>query len=190
MSFKRKERGGIALTHTGAFTPTHLDLDTVKAVLSEYKIHNADINLREDSTVDELIDVIEGNRVYIPALYVLNKIDQLTLEELELLDRIPHYVPISAGLEWNLDDLLDKMWEYLDLQRIYTKPKGQIPDYDAPVVMRQGASIEDFCNKLHRSIMRQFKYASVWGASVKHNPQKCGASHLLQDEDVVQIVKK
>ncbi|PRP83477.1 hypothetical protein PROFUN_04351 [Planoprotostelium fungivorum] len=190
MSFKRKERGGIALTHVGNFTPTHLDQDTVKAVLSEYKIHNADIILRENSTVDELIDVIEGNRIYVPCLYVLNKIDQLTLEELQLLDKIPHYVPISAGLEWNLDELLDKIWEYLDLQRIYTKPKGQIPDYEAPVVMRRDCTVEDFCNKIHRTILRQFKYAAVWGASVKFNPQKCGKDHVLQDEDVVQIIKK
>lgn len=62
MSFKKKEKGGINLTHLGSFTPTHLDLETVRAVLSEYKIHNADINLREDCTVDDLIDVIEGNR--------------------------------------------------------------------------------------------------------------------------------
>ena len=40
-----------------------LDHDTVKAVLAEYKIHNADINVRCDKvTVDMLIDVIEGNR--------------------------------------------------------------------------------------------------------------------------------
>ncbi len=43
-----------------------------------------------------LIDVIEGNRVYIPCLYVVNKIDAITMEELEILDRIPNYVPISA----------------------------------------------------------------------------------------------
>lgn len=62
MSFKRKDKGGITFTHTGSFTPSHLDTDTVKAILNEYKIHNADINIREDSTVDDLIDVIEGNR--------------------------------------------------------------------------------------------------------------------------------
>jgi len=190
LSFRKKEKGGINLTHTGAFTPTHLDLDTCRAVLGEYKLHNADIDLRYDATVDDLIDVIEGNRVYIPALYVLNKIDQLSLEELDLLDRIPHYVPISAHLEWNLDALLEKMWEYLDLVRIYTKPKGQIPDYNAPVVMRRHSSVEDFCNKLHKSILRQFKYASVWGSSVKHNPQRVGKEHILEDEDVVQIIKK
>jgi ribosome-interacting GTPase 1 len=56
--------------------------------LSEYKIHNADITLKEDSTVDDLIDVVEGNRVYMPGLYVLNKIDAISLEELDLLDRV------------------------------------------------------------------------------------------------------
>jgi hypothetical protein len=43
-------------------TPTHLDVETVKAILSEYKIHNADVCLRCNATADELIDVIEGNR--------------------------------------------------------------------------------------------------------------------------------
>lgn len=35
------------------------------------------------------------SRVYVPALYVVNKIDQITLEELEVMDRLPHYVPVS-----------------------------------------------------------------------------------------------
>lgn len=37
----------------------------------------------------------------------------------KLIFRIPHYVPISAHLEWNMDGLLDSMWEYLDLIRVY-----------------------------------------------------------------------
>lgn len=41
---------------------TELDLDTVKTILSEYKIHNADITLKYDATADDLIDVVEGNR--------------------------------------------------------------------------------------------------------------------------------
>ena len=32
--------------------------------------------------------------------------------------------------------------------------------------------------------------AVVWGTSVKHNPQRVGKDHVLNDEDVVQIVKK
>jgi len=57
--------------------------------------------------------------VYIPAIFVLNKIDTITIEELDLLSRVPHYVPISAKDEWNFDDLLEKIWTYLDMLRMY-----------------------------------------------------------------------
>lgn len=84
--------------------------------------------------------------------------DQISIEELDVIYKIPHCVPISAHHKWNFDDLLEKMWEYLKLIRIYTKPKGQLPDYNAPVVLHADrTSIEDFCNKLHRSIVKEFK---------------------------------
>jgi len=187
--FKRKEKGGINLQ--SLVTQSELDLDLVKTILSEYRIHNADIIIRYDATADDLIDVVEGNRVYIPVIYVLNKIDQISIEELDIINKVPHAVPISAHHKWNFDDLLAKMWEYLALTRIYTKPKGQLPDYEAPVVLQTDhRTIEDFCNSLHKSIIRDFKHALVWGTSVKYSPQKVGKDHVLNDEDVVQIVKK
>lgn len=189
ITVKRKEKGGINLTCV--VQQSILDADLVKSIMSEFRISNADVTLREDATEDDLIDVIEGNRVYIPCIYVLNKIDQISIEELDIIYKIPHCVPISAHHKWNFDDLLEKIWNYLALTRIYTKPKGQLPDYTAPVVLQTGrTSIENFCDNIHKSIMAQFKYALVWGASVKHQPQKVGKEHELIDEDVVQIVKK
>eukprot|EP01095_Lingulamoeba_sp_RSL-Kostka_P007640 TRINITY_DN2452_c0_g1_i1.p1 TRINITY_DN2452_c0_g1~~TRINITY_DN2452_c0_g1_i1.p1 ORF type:complete len:367 (-),score=127.38 TRINITY_DN2452_c0_g1_i1:36-1136(-) len=189
INFNRKDKGGINYSTT--CEQSELDLDIIKSICSEYRITCADICLRDDSTADDLIDVIEGNRAYIPCLYILNKIDQLTLEELEILDQIEYNVPISAHLEWNLDELLDKMWKYLDLFRVYTKPKGQVPDYNAPVVMRRSRpSVEDFCNRIHSAVAKQLKYALVWGSSAKHHPQRVGLSHILEDEDVIQLIKR
>jgi len=187
--FKKKEKGGLNLQ---TMVPqTELDVDLVKTILSEYKIHNADITLRYDATADDLIDVVEGNRTYIPCIYLLNKIDQISIEELDIICKIPHTVPISAHHKWNYDSLLEKMWDYLQLVRIYTKPKGQLPDYENPVVLQTDrCSVEDFCDKIHRSIIKELKYAIVWGTSVKHQPQRVGKEHILHDEDVVQIVKK
>lgn len=57
-----------------------------------------------DATIDDLIDVLEAkSRSYIPVIYVLNKIDAISIEELDLLYRIPHAVPISSEHGWNID---------------------------------------------------------------------------------------
>ena len=47
--------------------------------------------------------------------------------------------------------------------------------------------VEDFCNRIHKGIIKQFKYALVWGTSVKHRPQKVGKEHVLHDEDIIQV---
>lgn len=63
----------------------------------------------------------------------------------------PHYVPVCAYLEWNLDGLVEMVWDYLDLQRVYTKPKGRLPDFGDPVVLRRDrATVEDFANRIHK----------------------------------------
>jgi small GTP-binding protein len=186
---KKKDKGGIGISKMVDLS--RLDDDLITSILKEYKMSNCDVTFRCDATEDDLIDAIEGNRKYIPCLYVLNKIDAITMEELEIIDKIPHYIPICAQLEWNLDELMERVWEYLDLLRIYTKPKGQIPDYNAPVIIpRLRNTIEDFCNRIHKSMIKNFKHALCWGTSVKYNPQKVGKDHKLMDEDVVQIVKK
>lgn len=185
ITIKRKDKGGVNVVKSMGLELTHMSVETVQAICKEYKLSNADIYFRQDATMDELIDVIEGNRIYVPCIYVLNKIDQISIEELDIIDRCPHYVPISAKDEWNFDELMEKIWEYLDLIRIYTKPKGQIPDYDAPVIIKSGATIADFCNNIHKGLLKEFKHAQVWGTSAKHNPQIVGKDHVLDDEDVV-----
>ncbi|AJO92574.1 AHL_G0000400.mRNA.1.CDS.1 [Saccharomyces cerevisiae] len=187
---KKKEKGGISITNTVPMT--HLGNDEIRAVMSEYRINSAEIAFRCDATVDDLIDVLEASsRRYMPAVYVLNKIDSLSIEELELLYRIPNAVPISSGQDWNLDELLQVMWDRLNLVRIYTKPKGQIPDFTDPVVLRSDrCSVKDFCNQIHKSLVDDFRNALVYGSSVKHQPQYVGLNHILEDEDVVTILKK
>jgi small GTP-binding protein len=187
----RKAKGGVA--YRSMFPQAKLDEATVRAICSEYRLHNADITIRQPNcTVDDFIDVIEGNRIYMPALYVMNKIDAISIEELDLLDRVPNYVMVSAKDGWGLDDLLERIWSGVGMLRIYTKPRGRAVDYEAPVILQSSdtkRTIEAFCNRIHRGLLKSLKYAWVWGASVRHQPQRVGKDHVLEDEDVVQIVK-
>lgn len=124
ITIKRKEKGGVNIMKAQNLEMTKMCDDTINSICHEYRISNADIVIRCNASADDLIDVIEGNRVYTPCIYVLNKIDMISIEELDLLDRVPHYVAVSAKDEWNFDELMEKIWDYLDLIRIYTKPKG------------------------------------------------------------------
>ena len=86
---------------------------------------------------------------------------------------------------------MEEIWDRCNMIRVYTKPQGQIPDYEEPVILHsENPTVEEFCNRLHKSIMLEFNFAWVWGKSAKHQPQRCGKDHVLQDEDIVQIVKK
>ncbi|KAJ2239934.1 GTP-binding protein rbg1, partial [Coemansia sp. RSA 455] len=58
--FRKKDKGGINMTSTVPLT--NIDQDVVRSVLSEYRIASADVSFRCDATVDDFIDVIEGNR--------------------------------------------------------------------------------------------------------------------------------
>lgn len=109
------------------------------------------------------------------------KIDAISIEELDLLYKIPSSVPVSARDWLNVDELIEMMWDKLNLVRIYTKPRGKQPDYSSPVVLRRGkSSVEDFCNNIHKDISKQLKYAMVFGSSVKHTRgQKVGLEHTL-----------
>lgn len=107
--FRKKDKGGISITNTVPLS--HIDHDEIKAVMNEYKISSADIAIRCDATIDDLIDVLEAkSRSYIPVIYALNKIDAISIEELDLLYRIPNACPISSEHGWNIDELLDQMF--------------------------------------------------------------------------------
>mmetsp|Transcript_14583 Transcript_14583/g.21528 ORF Transcript_14583/g.21528 Transcript_14583/m.21528 type:complete len:266 (-) Transcript_14583:388-1185(-) len=191
VKFTKREAGGLNYQEI-AHQTKGMSIDAARLILKEYKISCAEVILRDDITVDQFIDIIEGNRAYIPVLYVFNKIDSLTIEELDILDQMPNYVPISSQHKWNLEELLEEIWNQCNMLRIYTKPRGQMPDYDEPVIMHseRNPTIEEFCNRLHKDIINSFSHALVWGKSAKHQPQRCGKDHVLQDEDIVQLCKK
>lgn len=187
----RKMQGGVSIIYPqdkGQISDALLDKELVKSVLAEYRLNNAEVRIKRGD-IDDLIDAIEGNRIFLPCLFLLNKIDELTIPELDVISRLNHSVVISSKYFWNIDNMLAKMWEYLNLIRVYPKPKGK--PVDDPVVIKAGKTkVEDFCACIHKSLVLKFKFALVWGSSVKYSPMKVGKEHVLKDGDVIQIIKR
>jgi small GTP-binding protein len=186
----KKGHGGITVNTTMPLT--RLTKPFIKSIASEFVI-NADVTVREDLTEDQLIDSFSQNRVYVPALVVINKMDLVPSELLKntitkLRAKKLSVVAISAADHENLDELREQIFVHLRLIRIYLKPVGKKPDYRQPMILRQGQTVADACRHIHRDMARHFRYATVWGPSAKHAGQKVGLDHTLKDQDVLTIV--
>ncbi|KAJ3277369.1 Developmentally-regulated GTP-binding protein 2, partial [Blyttiomyces sp. JEL0837] len=170
--FKVKKGGGISFNATCKLTM--LSERMVYQILHSYKIHNAEVLIREDHTVDEFIDVILGNRKYIRCVYCYNKIDQISIEEVDKLARQPYTAVISCESDLNMDSLVGYLWKNLELIRVYTKKKGEYPDFEGGLIMKKNSTVLDVCRNVHKSLVDEFSYALLWGTSTKHSPQRVG----------------
>ena len=186
----RKGQGGLTINTTGKLS--HLNEDLIKTIASEFII-NGDIIVRGNITEDQLIDSFSQNRIYVPALAMINKIDLIDKTRLKktiknIKTRDLSAIAISAKNGAGMDEVRDKIFTRLKLKRIYMKPVGDETDYDEPLILKEGDKVEVACKKLHRDFEKKFRYAMVWGPSAKHAGQKVGLDHELCDEDVLTIV--
>lgn len=196
LSITKTKTGG--LKYNSTCKVTELTRDVVYSILQQYKMFNVDVIIHEDASIDDFIDVLEEEgaapRKYCRCIYVYNKIDMLSVQQVDEIARQPHSVVISVNKNLNMDGLLERVWQELDLKRVYTKKKGMFPDFADPLVMTaqrgdKTATVENAVTMLHKSLLDDFKAGLVWGSSVRCSPQVCGLKHQLQDEDVMQIMK-
>ncbi len=186
---EKTKGGGVLIEAQRRRTP---DKRTVTKILNEFGVFNCKVIFMEDAGEDELIDAISENNVYIDAIVALNKID-LSKNYNEVMKEIIEktglkVIPISALQHTNLEALKEIIFEELKLNRIYLKPKEGEPDFEKPVIVREGSNVYDAAIKIHSSIAENLKYAYVTGKSVKFKNQKVGKEHKLADEDVVTLV--
>ena len=190
ITIEKASMGGIAVAQQVKLTK--ISVDHLKAILHLYGLVSARVVVREDVTSEQLADHIAGNISYSKALTVLNKIDlvdEAFLKDLKTKIK-SDVIEVSANSNINIEGLKEKIYEKLKFIRIYMRPKGGETDFKEPFIAREGDTVEDICNKLHRRLKREFRYALVWGKSVKFGGQRVGLSHILQDEDVLTIIKR
>ncbi|MFH1071821.1 MAG: GTP-binding protein [Nanoarchaeota archaeon] len=167
---------------------TRLDDETITGILKEMRINNAEVLIREDITDDQLIDCIEENKKYMPAITVLNKIDTVSWQKLqEIKKAVRSDLEISAEQKEHLDELKELIFQKLRFIRIYLKQPGKEADLDIPLIMFAQCTVEDVCNKLHKDFVTKFKFCRVWGKSAKFPGQRLTMKHVMKDDDVLEI---
>lgn len=190
ITIEKAAMGGIAVAQQVKLTK--ISVDHLKDILHLYGLVSARVVVREDVTSEQLADHIAGNISYSKALTILNKIDLVDdafLKDLKTKIK-SDVIEVSANSDINIELLKEKIYEKLKFIRIYLKPKGGEADFIEPLIAREGDTVEDICNKLHRRLKREFRYGLIWGKSVKFGGQRVGLNHVMIDEDVLTIIKR
>ncbi|OPX77544.1 MAG: tRNA modification GTPase TrmE [Methanosaeta sp. PtaB.Bin039] len=180
---RRSSKGGIVISST---VDPRIDRGSIEAILHEYRIHSADVLIRETLSQDRFIDALESNRRYLRAIKVVNKMDLLGGDESD--PYLQDALLISCTQGTGLDGLKDRIFSELELMRIFMKPQGGQADLKDPMILRRGATVGDLCDRIHKDFRGRFRYATVWGSSAKHEGQRAGLDHLLMDGDIITIV--
>jgi len=184
----KSSRGGVIVNATSKLT--HMTVDQIRDIVREWHV-NADVVVREDITPDRLIDVLAGNRSFLRAIVVLNKVDLVDKAYLaELTRRHSKWkvVAISAEKGTNLDLLRRELYDALEFMRVYLKPQGKEADLKEPLIVKGGSTVGHVCDTLHREFRKKFRYANVWGRSAKFPGQTVGLDHVVRDGDILTVV--
>jgi len=191
ISIAKRSRGGISVSFT--VPAPELSERDVKGILSEFGIYNADVVVRESANADRFIDAVTGNRVYVPAFLCINKKDLADTETVNrLLKKYSDLSPLAISAEKGegLEELKLKIYEKLNFVRVYLKPPGREADMKEPLLVREGSSVGDVCELLHRDMRKKFRYAVIWGPSAKFPGQTAGMEHRLSDGDILSIITR
>lgn len=180
-------KGGISLTSTVKLTKA--SPETFEAMLREMKIMNADVVIRDDITIDQFIDCIEGNRKYVKAVVCVSKADLLSEKQKEeLRERLPNPVFVSSAKGEGIEELKEAIYQSLRFARIYLKEINKKPDLEEPMILSRPVTLERVCQNIHRDFVKKFRFAKVWGKSAKFPGQQFrNLDKELEDGDIVEI---
>ena len=187
----RGDQGGILVKPTVKLTK--ITVETIKDMTAAYGHVNATVVVREDINVEQMLEVLAGNRVYIKAIMAVNKVDIAMEGQLEHAYAMnPDYkkFPVSAATGLGMEELKQGLYDTIDMIRIYLKPQGQEADMDIPLIVKRGNTVGDVCELIHRAFKQNFRYTMVWGKSAKFPGQTVGLDHKVMDEDIVCIIVK
>jgi len=123
-------------------------------------------------------------------LLVANRADLATQGDLTVLrdlyaDKL-EMLAVSAATGTGLEQLRHRLWQLLDVIRVYTKQPGQPADRTNPFILPTGSTVEDVAGEVHRELPEKMRFARLW-TSGRPDGQQVRREEVLHDKDVVEI---
>lgn len=179
IKISKKTSGGIEIQTN---FKQKLSKDTIREIISEMGVKNAAVLLKQVVEVEDLIDALSANRIYLPALYLVNKIDTAAgyFNEDALL--------ISAEKGTGLEKLKQSLWEKLNLLRVYLVRVDDKPNFDSPIIMKKGQNLLAAAEKIGTEFAAGKSTAKIWGPSAQFPGQEVPLSFPISENLQIKFI--
>jgi ribosome-interacting GTPase 1 len=132
----------------------------------------------------------QGNTLGKKAFCLCTKSDIAEPDALDMLKELCDYpfefVEVSVETASGMAELMRKIFDLLEIIRVYSKPPGKPADMTDPFTLPIGSTVMDLAAEVHRQLADKLKTARIWGAGV-HDGQNTQRTHVLNDKDIVEL---
>lgn len=176
--------GGIQIACTGR---PSCRPEEIERTLKGNGVRNALVRIWGDITMADVEEALEQTKIFKPSLIMVNKVD-LAPKAAEDFRRASGKPALGVSLRegQGLEGVGRELFRALGIIRVYTRVLGG-EVASKPIIVGEGAKVLDIAKIVHSQFYRNFKYARVFGRSVKYNGERVGAEHELVDGDIVEI---
>ncbi len=167
--------------------------DDVRKLLVKYGIRNAEVRILGEATLEDVEEAIFERKTFKPSVIALTKIDAVQDDVTKYIKNIKKIlpsspiIPVSAVTGEGLKALPPQIFKATKVLRIYTKEPTSNKPSKKPLILREGATVEDAVRKIREDYLKFFKYARIWGPSAKYPGERVGLDHQLMDGDILEI---
>lgn len=176
----KKPEGGLEIQSN---IKQDIDKDTIKEIAREYGIKNGNITLKEKVTESRLFDAFSSNRVYTPAIFVINKIDTTKGSH-----TYRYCLGISAEKGLGIQQLIDTIWTTLKFVTVYLVKPDAEPDFSDPIVMKLGDTLKDVAEKIGADFAESKKLVKIWGTGAKFPGQEVSFETKIMDGMQIRFI--
>lgn len=180
---EKKMAGGIII-HSNI--KQEIDKLTIKDVAHEFGARNAEITVKENLTMDRLIDAFSQNRVYIQGIKVLNKVDEAKKIQTNADFADYHFVSVEKNI--GMEKLLSAIWERLSFVTIFLVRPFEEPHQNNPVIMKKSETLFDVAAKIGSEFAEGKIKAKIWGTGAKFPGQEVSLETQVQDGMQIRFI--
>jgi uncharacterized protein len=161
-------------------------VEDTQAVLAH--LQNSKTRLGRETCLDEE----DIGTTYTQTIVLLNKIDSDGATDRkkifnEFLILPFDQIEVSGATKHGLDELTEQVFRRLNVVRVYTKnPKAKEPDMSKPFIVKQGQTLIEVADQIHRDLATTLRSARVWKSAI-HPCTTVKPDYQPQDKDIVEL---